>query len=203
MPMHFCDLPADVILSIFGAHCDISSVVSAAQTSRYLHVLGFDKSVWLALLTDLKRRNFLEQGYTPVLQELSTEELINLVKRILTGPETWSLQQNGCVNPQIAKQILLHPTVTRGRLPNQNLTDYKLVCGGRYCLYNSNNIIECWDVAEDILLWTHEQAARGDTTVFDFAAEAQNDGDFLMVMTCLLEDGLPCVNGKPNRQSGY
>ncbi|KAJ6580734.1 hypothetical protein B0H19DRAFT_1112229 [Mycena capillaripes] len=180
MTIYFCDHPPDVILTIF-TWCDVSSVVSTAQTCRHLHSLGFEKSVWLALLVDLKRRSFLDEGSTPKLHELSTEELINLVKRILTGPDTWwPSQTEGSFIPNVAKQIVLHPTVTHGEGILTYENEQKLVRGGRHVLFNNNHTLECWSVAEDNLVWTHESGS-----VLEFAAEVADDGDSLVIMICL------------------
>ncbi|KAJ6586326.1 hypothetical protein DFH09DRAFT_1432137 [Mycena vulgaris] len=90
------------------AHCDISSVVSTGRTCRYLHDLAFAKSIWLALLDDLKRRSILDSACTPDLQNLSTNDLIALVKRLVNGPDTWWPQASG-FTPEVSKETILHP----------------------------------------------------------------------------------------------
>ncbi|KAF8169042.1 hypothetical protein K438DRAFT_1774547 [Mycena galopus ATCC 62051] len=163
------DLPTDIIFSIF-ANCDISSVVSTAQTCKYLRALGFDKTVWLALLSDLKRGSFLDEGSTPALSGLSTEELILLVKRILTGPESWSPSpSDGSFDPRLAKEIVLHPL---GEERNLGANDtYTLIRGGRLLLFRHANVLECWVLADhSTLLWTYE-SAPDDQTILAFAAE--------------------------------
>ncbi|KAF8169039.1 hypothetical protein K438DRAFT_1941453 [Mycena galopus ATCC 62051] len=181
--IQLADLPSDVIFSIF-ANCDISSIVSTAQTCKYLHALGFDKSVWLALVSDLKRRSFLDEGSTPELSELSTEELIRLVKRILTGPESWSPSpSDGSFNPRLAKEIVLHPKGEEEYIMVHDM--YTLIRGGRLLLFSHANVLECWVLADqsNTLLWTYKSDDYA--AILAFAAEVSDVDDSAVILICL------------------
>ncbi|KAJ6449195.1 hypothetical protein C8R45DRAFT_947534 [Mycena sanguinolenta] len=144
----FSDLAPDVIFSIFAC-CDISSVVS---TCRYLHALAFDKSVWLGLLHNLQRRGILDQNCTPSLETLSTNEMVGVVRRLLTGPQTWSPQNldSDCA-PEVTKTITLHP-IGEGNIA-------KLLPSGRYILFhNCGSMLECWNVTDDKMVWRYTTA---------------------------------------------
>ncbi|KAJ7621381.1 hypothetical protein FB45DRAFT_1093139 [Roridomyces roridus] len=180
MSISLRDFPADIIFSVF-AFCDISNVLSIAKTCKYLHGLGFEKSVWMELLTDLKRRCFLDEVYTPVLHQLFTEELVNLVKRVLLGPETWSSD----AHPQVVRQFTVHPTTKQHITPHED--SCKFFHRGRFLLYNNNGYTKCWDVVADTLLWVH-QPTEEHTTAYEFAAELRLDGgQSLLIMICLLK----------------
>ncbi|KAJ7463270.1 hypothetical protein FB451DRAFT_1562284 [Mycena latifolia] len=178
--IQFLELAPDIILSIF-AHCDISAVVSISQTCRYLHGLAFQKSVWLALLDDLKQRSILDST-DPDLRDLSTDELIARVKRLLTGPDTWMPSDAG-FTPEISKRIILHPTIPHGPGILSWENEAKLFRGGRYVLFNNWRKLECWCVAEDRLVWKHVSALEC-SSVLAFAADESQEGDSLVVMVC-------------------
>ncbi|KAJ7463287.1 hypothetical protein FB451DRAFT_1266059 [Mycena latifolia] len=178
--IRFLGLAPDVILAIF-ASCDISSVISVGKTCRYLHKLAFQKSVWVALIGDLQRRSILDSN-TPDLRDLSTEELINLVKRLLTGPETWTPSRSH-FTPEASKRIILHPTIPRGQGIPSFRKEAKLVCGGRYVLFSNWRALECWSVAKDQLVWKHMSALEF-SSVLAFTADDSQGGDSLIVMIC-------------------
>ncbi|KAJ7831536.1 hypothetical protein B0H14DRAFT_3464002 [Mycena olivaceomarginata] len=98
----FSELHADVIFSIFAC-CDIVTVISIAQTCKSLHDLAFSKTTWLALVEDLRQRSILDASCTPDLQDLTTEELIGIVKPLETGPSSWG----AALAPNISKEISL------------------------------------------------------------------------------------------------
>ncbi|KAJ7696100.1 hypothetical protein B0H17DRAFT_1198406 [Mycena rosella] len=84
------NLVEDVLILIL-THCDILSVVAIGATSKYFHHLAFTRNVWLALVKTLVQRRFIDRRPDDEnLRDLSTEQLVDKVKRILRGPTTWS-----------------------------------------------------------------------------------------------------------------
>ncbi|KAF7353350.1 hypothetical protein MSAN_01523400 [Mycena sanguinolenta] len=150
------DLAPDVIFVILGC-CDIFSVVSIGQTCRYLHELALEKSVWLGLLEDLRRRSILDR--TSDLQELSTDEMIRIVRRLITGPQTWSPEALDCDSvAEVSREITLHP-VKAGDPPSEYGYKARLLPSGRYVLFTD------W-------IWRHKSAIHSERTeVVEFAAE--------------------------------
>ncbi|KAJ6476683.1 hypothetical protein C8R47DRAFT_1141169 [Mycena vitilis] len=181
LPLRFSDLPADVVFSIF-ARCDIHTVVSVGQTCRYLHGLAFDKSVWLGLVDNLRRRSILDQNCTPSTGSLSTNQLIQIVKRLVNGPKTWNPHSLGSM-AEVKTKITLHPFLQTGlhRAYGGNAT--KLLPSGRYVLFNTYFTMGCWHVAEDRLVWKHTSAIDS-ARVLEFAA-GREEGDSLVIMICL------------------
>ncbi|KAJ6529232.1 hypothetical protein B0H19DRAFT_1384949 [Mycena capillaripes] len=175
----FLDLTSDVIFCIF-AYCDVSAVVSTAQTCRYLHNLAFDKSIWLVLLGNLRRRRILDRTCAPCLEDLSTEELIQVVKSLLTGPQSWSPQTAGS-KPEISRQITLHPSLSSGPLSYENSA--KLLPSGRYVLFNNWGTLEWWSVTEDQLIWK-STSAMANARVLQFATEEPQGENSLVIMMC-------------------
>ncbi|KAJ7463264.1 hypothetical protein FB451DRAFT_1494198 [Mycena latifolia] len=175
-PVQFLELAPDIILSIF-AHCDVSA------TCRFFHGLAFQKSVWVSLLDDLKRRSILDSN-TPDLRDLCTDELITLVKGLLSGLETWSPADAGFL-PEISKRIILHPTIPPGPAILRYDNEAKLVRGGRYVLFKHLRNLECWGVAEDRLVWKDAPALES-SSVLAFAADdsGSQEDDSLVVLVC-------------------
>ncbi|KAJ6571165.1 hypothetical protein B0H19DRAFT_1255155 [Mycena capillaripes] len=174
------DMAPEVLSSILAC-CDIASVVSAGQTCKYLHDIAFHKSLWVVLLENLRRRSILDETSTPDLKELSTDELIQLVKRLLNGPATWNYQ-NADSGPEVSRQITLHPSLTGRRPAYKNCVE--LLPSGRYVLFTNQETLHCWSVADDRLIWKYTSAdpyAR----VLDFAAEESKGGNSLILMICL------------------
>ncbi|KAJ6472449.1 hypothetical protein C8R45DRAFT_1013051, partial [Mycena sanguinolenta] len=172
MVLLLSNLAPDVIFSIF-AFCDISAVVSASQSCRYLHDLAFDKSVWLSLLDNLRRRSILDR--TSDLETLSVAEMIGIVRRLITGPLTWSpgeLDHDPVA--EVSKKITLHPQINP---ENPGFGSVKLLPSGCYVLFPTQHTLECWDVAHDRLVWTHTPGPE----LVDFGAE-ESDTNLSIIM---------------------
>ncbi|KAJ7333974.1 hypothetical protein DFH08DRAFT_814042 [Mycena albidolilacea] len=85
-------------------------------------------------------------------RELSTDDLVALVKRLIAGPETWT-SRDSVFTPEVSKKIILHPVVS----DDEDVMEHegKLVCGGRYVLFHKPESLECWDVKAARLVWTY------------------------------------------------
>lgn len=190
------DLVPELIFAIFSS-CDISSVVATGQvdpyfpsclspkiicslqTCRYLHEVAFDKSVWLDLLENLRRRSLLDRVFTPNLETLVMGEMLQLVKRMTTGPETWTAE-NGHFVAEVCKEIALHPP----ELTRSSRYEAKLLPSGRFIVFNNNNTIECWSVLDSRPIWRHRLAAAGHR-LENFAADETDSEDSVNIMLCV------------------
>ncbi|KAJ7608784.1 hypothetical protein FB45DRAFT_1067264 [Roridomyces roridus] len=172
--MLFTDLVPDIIFAIL-AFLDISTVISIAQTCQLLHSLAFSKSVWIALVEDLRLRSILDYG--PNLQESSVDELIQLVKRTVLGPDSWlSGPRMSAVVAQ--RKIHLHPPMSSSidSMP-------RLLPSGRHVFLNNSTILECWSVAEDRLVWRHKPAVEY-AQVLQYAVEEKPAEGSVVIMIC-------------------
>jgi hypothetical protein len=150
------------------------------QTCRHLYTLAFDKQVWLALMDDLEARLFLDRPPEQRLHDLTTTELINLAKRMVHGPQTWS---HLSPSRSVSRRHVLHPIIHIGAGCPYWQNEAKLLPGGRYLLFRNHNSLECWNVAEERLIWIH-QCRPGLAVVCDFAAEMINDGQAAVIIIC-------------------
>ncbi|KAJ6454181.1 hypothetical protein C8R45DRAFT_1082853 [Mycena sanguinolenta] len=177
-------LDFDTIFSIL-VFCDISSVVSIARTCRYLHNLAFQKRVWVCLLENLRRRSILDYSWTPNIDILSTADMIEIVKRLVAGPEMWNPRHLHCSSGFIGEAITLHrmsfnPPNEAGFFFNRA----ELLPSGRYVLFLNFSQLECWDVVNDSLLWKHVSDIEHGR-ILSFAADEQGNGDSLILMFCV------------------
>jgi hypothetical protein len=149
------------------------------QTCRYLNSLTFTKQLWLVLLQDAPL--LLDQWPELSLHQFTTAELIDLAKRMVQGPQTWS--RSHVSEPVIARQEVIHPEIYVGPGGLFWENDPKLLSGGQYLLFNSARVLECWKVAEDRLIWKH-QSQWEFAWVLDFAAEVVDDSQAAVIMIC-------------------
>ncbi|KAJ6487766.1 hypothetical protein C8R45DRAFT_1097650 [Mycena sanguinolenta] len=166
--MRFHELPADVICAIFS-FCDIHTVVSMSGTSKYLHRLVKNKSVWVYLVDDLRRRGFIDQLSLSDIQSYSQGALVSLVKGLLTGPESWT----GTTNPRSHPPQTIHPPSMPGLAT--------LLQGGEYILLLCNNrTLECWSVRYDKLVWVSGPKSR----IYGYDAEVIDGGTGANIIIC-------------------
>ncbi|KAJ6563297.1 hypothetical protein DFH09DRAFT_1315482 [Mycena vulgaris] len=160
----FLELAPDVILSIFACS-DIFTVISIGRTCKYLSNLAFQKSVWLDL--------------SPIS---SAGRYWNLVKRLIYGPDTWTPSDGGFM-PEVSKEITLHPAIPNGREGLAGKNEAKLLQSGRYVFFNNWQVLECWSVTEDRLVWKHTSTIDS-ASVIAFAAEERVDRDSIILLIC-------------------
>ncbi|KAJ7696101.1 hypothetical protein B0H17DRAFT_1054941 [Mycena rosella] len=182
------DLVEDVLILIL-AHCDVLSVLAIGATSKYFHHLAFTRSIWLALVTKLVQRCFIDRRPDQNLNDLSTEQLVDQVKRALHGPKTCLVRKSPATSnptslPVESRRIILHTDVPQS--PGSPglwfcMSEPKLLPGGNYILQHWG-ILECWNVFEDKLVWKHA-CSMDNATVLMFAAELTDD-DKLVILTC-------------------
>ncbi|KAF8214166.1 hypothetical protein K438DRAFT_998712 [Mycena galopus ATCC 62051] len=84
------DLVEDVLIFIL-VECDIVDVIAVSETSKYFHCLAFANTLWHSFVTKLVRRGFIARRPDDgSLADLSTAQLVDLVKRTLRGPKAWT-----------------------------------------------------------------------------------------------------------------
>ncbi|GLB43709.1 hypothetical protein LshimejAT787_1402210 [Lyophyllum shimeji] len=167
------------ILSKILCVCDIATVLTVSLASRTLHALSMSKHVWLAQLLDLQHRGFVDLLAGQRLDELSTAELVDLAKRAVLGPETWSTSNPS--PPVIARQIFVKPNIRHGPGILEWENRPQLLPGGRFVLFLQSGDIECRSTFEDKLIWAYRPRSLSDY-VLDYAADVVNGGQTVMIL---------------------
>ncbi|KAF8062437.1 hypothetical protein FPV67DRAFT_271095 [Lyophyllum atratum] len=171
-------LVEDILLKILCS-CDIATVLTCSLANRTLHSLSTSKHVWLALLSDLYRRGFIDLFPERRLEDLSTHELLELAKRTVHGPNTWLTPDES--PPVVAREIILKPNIRNG--PG-NLTWYnepQLLPGGQFILFQHEGALECRSTADDRLIWEYKSSwSRAD--VVRYSADMVDDGESVVIL---------------------
>ncbi|KAJ7106286.1 hypothetical protein C8R44DRAFT_805981 [Mycena epipterygia] len=215
------ELPEDIILLIFSL-CDIYAVISTSQTNRYLHRIALDRTVWVALVEDLRLRGFIDRISAADIQASSIETLIGLVKTMVTGQDSWPAEKERVPTDSLAKlpAWLLRRTmsrISRSSRPKAvlQLTERVVVQpaiihasafpfwprsilvlrGGKHILFQGRmfDSVHCGAVGTDAWLWSH-QASTPASTVSSVGAEVVNDGKNATVVVCFKNQSINVVD---------
>ncbi|KAJ7368911.1 hypothetical protein DFH08DRAFT_35860 [Mycena albidolilacea] len=84
------DLVEDILIIIL-VESNVPGVLALSRTNKYLRRIALTRAVWYSLVSRLVQRGFIDSrpddGY---FKDLSTEQLIGLVRRMLHGPKAWT-----------------------------------------------------------------------------------------------------------------
>ncbi|KAJ7220974.1 hypothetical protein C8J57DRAFT_1482519 [Mycena rebaudengoi] len=123
MPPHLADLDVDILYIILRL-CDVYTLLSMAQVNRSFERIARAKHIWIFLIRDLSARRLIDLPHNRPLQDYSTAQLIEEVKRLVVGPKTWSRPSASTVSRKIS---IPRSTIEIGRRP-----ELKLLPGGTY-----------------------------------------------------------------------
>lgn len=99
-------------------------------------ILWLSINVWIFLVRDLARRTFVDTLPGQNFWELSTTELINLAKRTVQGPKSWSPPYSHTVS----REHILH--LGFKKIPDMDVT-VKLLPGGRCVMLSGMHYLLC------------------------------------------------------------
>ncbi|KAJ7450976.1 hypothetical protein B0H11DRAFT_2330749 [Mycena galericulata] len=173
----FHDLDEDVVPRILE-FCDIYTVLSVSRVSKVFRALTLSPQLWISILLDLSARCLI---YIPDRQKLltsSTKELIGEVRRLISGPTTWSEQSP--TPPTISSSRSFHNVSL-----NAGVSGIRLLPGGGYFVLDQGLSIRCFDASTGECIWSRP------TRVSDYAVEMLDDGRsaifFLVLYTSIQE----------------
>ncbi|KAJ7144530.1 hypothetical protein C8R44DRAFT_846281 [Mycena epipterygia] len=145
----FIQVGEDILLRIL-LESDIHTTICVSQVNRFLHDITSAKQLWISHVKNLIQTSLIELPPALTLDELSAVRLIDLVKRLVTGPTTWS-QGSPTVSSEVVIQRLANHI-----LPFHGYCSAKLVSGGRHIIMIHEPTLEIWDVAAQRLIWTRQ-----------------------------------------------
>ncbi|KAJ7240514.1 hypothetical protein C8J57DRAFT_1727068 [Mycena rebaudengoi] len=165
------DLAEDILLLILQ-FCDVYTVLSTTQVNKLLRGIALAKQLWIHLIEDLVARRLVDPPHDRSLQDHTTAELIEEVKKLVMGPRTWSRRSR--TPPTVLRHIKISP-------PRSDLllSRLELLPGGKYLAAIHDTRIELWHAATSTLIWrlparwpvcTFELLECADTALFAFEA---------------------------------
>ncbi|KAJ6552724.1 hypothetical protein B0H19DRAFT_1236000 [Mycena capillaripes] len=155
---HVLNLNYDVLLHIFTflnvAALTRCNRVLKAPLSSFASILAQSKYVWLSLVSDLGRRLFLDLRPRHALLKYSTSDLIDEVKRVVRGPQTWPADP--LRSPSIRHGIHI-PMASELPRPCEPC----LLLGGKHLLVQRGSSgCELWEVATRRQIWARSNITR-------------------------------------------
>ncbi|KAJ7020158.1 hypothetical protein C8F04DRAFT_309526 [Mycena alexandri] len=170
---------------------DIITVVRCRQVCWYMCYLAELKQVWVALVFDLCRRRLLDLPATTsdsilnTLCDMSTDELIAHVKRVVRGPNSWT--PTGAATPgpppsTIHREILvpmddsiLNEAQTMHIMPT-------LLHGGTHLIVHRGFVCELWDVKRAARIWKTNYALPPQIQLCFASGDVSNEGSEEMII---------------------
>ncbi|KAJ7029710.1 hypothetical protein C8F04DRAFT_1398250 [Mycena alexandri] len=163
-------LDIDVLSHIFIL-TDVYTIMSLSKVNKSFHAIARAKHLWVSVVRDLYARRLIDLGVHEVLEECSTQMLIDKVRRVVLGPYTWS--PSSPIAPTICRQMTLLLDSPRMR--------FELVPGGKYLVlfvskgsamfgFGGDVDVECLEVASGRRVWSWGRPGhRVSHTEFDFS----------------------------------
>jgi hypothetical protein len=140
--------------------------------------------IWLRLISDLLARNFINIPPGQDLQGFSLDALINMAKRSIQGPASWST--SGSTQSRIAHQIFLYPIFpfNAGAVGDDEIDEVMLLSGGQYVLFLHAERLRCWSVTDDQPIWDYPaQRSPADViSIQKFTAEVVDGGQAIVIV---------------------
>ncbi|KAJ7642497.1 hypothetical protein DFH06DRAFT_1334363 [Mycena polygramma] len=148
------DLGTDVLLDIFSL-ADVSTILTLSQVNRLFNGAAFAKQLWILILRRCSPGSGL---WNKTLDKVTTETLIEEVRRAVHGPRTWSCRTHG--PPKLIRQSTI-------QLKDSKY--YKFLPGGTHILnYRGkaldcgiSRMIECLEVESGRQAWALERLGCG------------------------------------------
>ncbi|KAJ7198113.1 hypothetical protein GGX14DRAFT_573670 [Mycena pura] len=182
--MKLLDLPLELLLMVL-CFCDVSTVMLASQTNKTFHELASSRIMWISLVEDLRHRGFVDRLSAADVKAMPTSDLVAVVRRLVVGPASWSPAK--ATQSRSASHVVLRPAMSPGHPFSHQ--DVAVLPRGEHVLLNNFRGLECWRVADGVLVWRFES-----DRVMAFAADVQDGGESANLVIC--------INGSPSNHQG-
>nr|GAT56466.1 predicted protein [Mycena chlorophos] len=170
--MSLTALPPEIFILILAGYCDIATLLALGQTCKALRPLSFSKAIWVSHIKRLQQQGLIARREAPDPSKLSTEELVDLVKRVVLGPESWRVADG-------QESFEHHLGIARTTLPApipadwEGLRRYRPVTflpGDDFLVVKGDNSLDCWDIERARKIW-HSKPPRENMVLLVYAVE--------------------------------
>ncbi|KAF8188437.1 hypothetical protein K438DRAFT_1833556 [Mycena galopus ATCC 62051] len=158
-------LGQDVLVKVLSS-CDVYTVLCVSQVNRYLRIISMTKQIWIFLIQTLQSCSIIALPPGTELGTCSTEELVKMVKRTITGPRT--LACTSLLPPTIFHEVVL-PAESLITREEYHYPIVKLV-GGRCVVLVRRESLEVWDIFTQRKIYNHQ--GRTDWPTAELARES-------------------------------
>lgn len=153
------------------------SIISPAQTNKYLHDLAFTQTIWISLVDDLRKRGFVDRLSAADIQKMSTQSLVAVVRRLVVRPDAWSpprIQHPKSPPPKSFAQFL-HNIASPRRTPGTLGSDPPQA---QMCVCFIHRFVLCW-------LRLSAQQFSGEGNMFSLATRKPSHVGGSLMIPCL------------------
>ncbi|KAJ7474365.1 hypothetical protein B0H11DRAFT_1331946 [Mycena galericulata] len=151
--MHFYDLNEHVLAELLS-YCDVYGVLCFTRVNKFCRQIALSKQLWIILVSDLESRGLRDADPNEELQLCTQGDLVDMVKRVVVGPTTWS--PTCSTGPKLQREV-----VVRFDKPIGSRASVRLLPGGKYfVLYDSWDNSGIWEVSTGRCIWTHPHRIR-------------------------------------------
>ncbi|KAJ7499604.1 hypothetical protein FB451DRAFT_41436 [Mycena latifolia] len=147
-------LDDDILLHMLEDYCDIFTLVAVSQVNAHFYTLAFSKQIWLAHVRELARRLLIDTPSDEILQQYTSDNLVDEVRRVVVGPKTWTDKRPVSLVPESS----IHRQIVLSNVPTPpTLILAQLLAGGRYLLIVSETSTEIWETQTGRRAWGRDQ----------------------------------------------
>ncbi|KAJ7244680.1 hypothetical protein C8J57DRAFT_764711 [Mycena rebaudengoi] len=155
--MFLQNIGEDTLLKIL-AFCDVYTVLCVSMVNKSFRRVALVKQLWLHLMQDIVSCGLLDSPPTETLDAYSTGDIIDEIRRIVCGPETWA-PTSSCA-PTVHRQPSFPTTIDP-----ESLFDVRLIPGGTHALLNTLEDMRLYEVRTGRCVWTRAPSTPGSFSV--------------------------------------
>ncbi|KAJ6540473.1 hypothetical protein B0H19DRAFT_331629 [Mycena capillaripes] len=173
---------------------DVITVVRCRQVCWYMCYLAESKDVWVALVFDLCQRRLLDLPTTTsdtilnTLRDMTTDELIAHVKRVVRGPDSWMPTGPAAPGPPNLPPSTIHREILipmDDSILNEAQTMHimpTLLHGGTHLIVHRGFVCELWDVKRAARIWKSNYALPPQIQLCFTTGDVSDEGSEEMII---------------------
>ncbi|KAF8207655.1 hypothetical protein K438DRAFT_342109 [Mycena galopus ATCC 62051] len=150
----------DVTIQILSL-CDVYAVLTMSTVNKFFRRLTSTKQLWVHLMHNLVSRGLLERRSDAEIDAYSAQDIIDEIKRIVCGPETWA-PTSTCA-PAVHREFTFHSDVK-----TDDICDLRLTPGGTHVILQTREDVRLYEFRTGHCLWT--KILRASSIVTDMVA---------------------------------
>ncbi|KAJ7203383.1 hypothetical protein GGX14DRAFT_461946 [Mycena pura] len=152
--MLLLDLNHDILFRILS-FLDAYQLLTIFRVSSVIRQLALSKQLWIRLLRELESLGCSDLPPDDKLDQLSAEELIIELRRLVCGPTSWAQADE---SPAVVRRSFSYPFPSTERLNDRHVG---LSAGGRFFFVSSRTQFSCFETMTGRTVWRYEGWVHG------------------------------------------